>query len=75
MDFAAERARIRAKEEYGVKTTRDWNRYHEAWDKAHPRMAIVRRVGGNILLWAFTAIYWAAILSPIIYYVKGLLNV
>ena len=75
MDFAAERERIRAKEEYGVKTTRDWNRYHEEWDRVHPRMAIVRRVGGNILLWAFTAIYWAAILSPIIYYVKGLLNV
>lgn len=42
---------------------------------AASRLAIARRVGGNILLWAFTAIYWAAILSPIIYYVKGLLNV
>lgn len=75
MDFAAERARIRDKEEYGVKTTRDWNRYHAEWDRVHPVQAKVRRVIGNILLWAFTAIYWAAILSPIIIAIKGAINV
>ena len=75
MDFAAERARIREMEEYGVKTARAWNRYHAEWERQHPRLAIARRVAGNILLWAFTILYWAAILSPIIYYVKGLLNV
>ena len=75
MDLAQERERILTKEAYGVKTTRDWNAYHEEWERQHPRLAIARRVGGNILLWAFTILYWAAILSPIIYYVKGLLNV
>lgn len=75
MDLVQEKARLQALDEYGVKTTRQWNAYHEEWERQHPRLAIARRVGGNILLWAFTILYWAAILSPIIYYVKGLLNV
>lgn len=76
MDFAAERARIRAKEEYGVKTTRDWNRYYEEWDKVHPRQAKFRRIAGNILLWAFTALFWAVVVAaPIIATVKGLFHV
>jgi len=75
MDLAQERERLQALDEYGVKTTRQWNAYHAEWERQHPGLAIVRRVGGNILLWAFAAIYWAAILSPIVYYVKGLLNV
>lgn len=75
MDFAAERARIREMEEYGVKTTHAWNRYQEEWDKAHPGQATIRKVFGTFLMWAFSIIYWAAILSPIIVYVKGLINV
>jgi len=75
MDNEAEGARIRAKEEYGVKTTRDWNRYHEEWDKAHPRLAIVRKVTATIALWAFVVLYWVAILSPIVLAIKGAINV
>lgn len=75
MDLVQEKARLQALDEYGVKTTRQWNAYHAEWERQHPRLSIARRVGGNILLWAFTILYWAAILSPIIYYVKGLLNV
>lgn len=70
MDFAAERARIRAKEEYGVKTTRDWNRYYAEWDKAHPIQATIRKFAGNFLLWAFTAFFWAVMVAVPI--VKGL---
>lgn len=72
MDLAQERERILAKEAYGVKTTRDWNRYHEEWERQHPRQAIVRRVAGSILLWAFSILYWAAILSPIFIALKGI---
>ena len=75
MDFAAERARIREMEEYGVKTTRAWNRYHEAWEAAHPRMAIVRRVGGvrrSGLVWAYSIAFWTVVLgAPVYYLLKG----
>jgi hypothetical protein len=68
MNFAAEKARIREMEKYGVKTTHARNRYQEEWDKAHPGQATIRKVLGTFLM-------WAAILSPIIVYVKGLINV
>lgn len=71
MDFAAELARIRDKEEYGVRTTRDWNRYYAEWDRVHPFQARIRKVAGTFLLWAFTAIYLAAILLPVIIAIKG----
>lgn len=64
MDFAAERARIRAKEEYGVKTNRDWNRYYEEWDKAHPLRAIVRRAAFWLFALFVLILAWAPLWVP-----------
>ncbi len=72
MDLAQERKRLQALDEYGVKTTRQWNAYYAEWERQHPVRARVNRIVGNILLYGFTALFWAVMVaSPIIAITKG----
>lgn len=72
MDLAQERKRLQALDDYGVKTARQWNAYHAEWERQHPAQARLRRVLGNLALWAFTIAFWAATLGvPVYHLMKG----
>lgn len=69
-DYSARRAdlvaRIKAKDAYGVKSTRLSNELHEL-DMAHSPWRRFASRAGSVLVWAFAALYWALLLLPIGY--------
>lgn len=72
MDLAQERRRLQALDEYGVKTTRQWNAYHREWERQHPLWARVRSVALGALVWAYSIAFWTVALgAPVYYLLKG----
>lgn len=69
-DYSARRAdlveRIKAKDAYGVKSTRLSNELH-ALDMANSPWRRFLSRAGSVLVWAFALAYWGLLLLPIGY--------
>jgi hypothetical protein len=71
MDLVQEKARLQALDEYGVKTTRQWNEYHAEWDRQHPGLAVVKKVLSVPLFILLLLLGCSPVILPIIQLFRG----